>query len=409
MMSETLVLGAGIVGVSAALALQQQGHAVTLVDRAAPGQETSFGNAGIIQCEAVEPYAMPLAPRALWQIASGRSNDVRWTPAALMGQGEALLRYARHSRPLAHARAIAAYRRLIPEACTSHAPLIAAAGADDLIRRDGYLELFRSNRGLDEGRAMARRFAEDYGVAVQVLDGAGLRATEPTIRRDLPGALHWRDCWTVSDPAALTARYADLFARRGGRILRGDAMGLHRAGSGWRLALADGGRVDARAAVIALGPWSPALAGRFGLRVPMLLKRGYHRHYRPATTPRHTLADLEQGVVYAPMQAGLRICTAADLAAQPSPNPRQLRRGEGAAAELLGPLDPVEPRAWTGRRPCMPDMLPVIGAVPGQPGLWANFGHGHHGLTLAAISGVLLADAMAGGTGFPELAPARLT
>ncbi|MFV0299550.1 MAG: NAD(P)/FAD-dependent oxidoreductase [Paracoccus sp. (in: a-proteobacteria)] len=407
-MAETLVLGAGIVGVCAALALQDRGHAVTLIDRGAPGRQTSFGNAGIIQSEAVEPYAMPLAPRALWRIASGGSNDLRWTLGGLVRQGEALIRYARHSRPAAHARAIAAYRRLIPQACISHAPLIEAAGAGDLIRRDGYLELFRSGRALDEGRAMARRFRQDYGVAVRVLDGAELGAAEPAIRPGLPGALQWGDCWTVTDPAGLTARYAGLFTRRGGRILEGDAMGLHRGGAGWRLGCA-GGTVAAEQVVIALGPWSPALAGRYGLRVPMLLKRGYHRHYRPASPPRHTLADLENGVVLAPMRAGLRICTAADLAARPATDPLQLRRGEIAATELLGALEPVEARVWTGRRPCMPDMLPVIGAVPGQPGLWANFGHGHHGLTLAAVSGAILADRMAGRQDFPELSPARLT
>ena len=347
-MAETLVLGAGIVGVCAALALQERGHAVTLIDRDAPGRQTSFGNAGIIQSEAVEPYAMPLAPRALWQIANGRSNDVRWNLRALAGQGPALLRYAAHSRPAAHARAIAAYRRLIPQACTRHAPLIEAAGAGDLVRRDGYLELFRTGRALDEGRAMARRFREDYGVAVRSLDGAGLRAAEPVLRPDLPGALHWSDCWTVSDPAGLTARYAELFARRGGRVLRGDAMCLHRSGAGWRLALPEGDMVSAEQVVLSLGPWSPSLAGRFGLRVPMVLKRGYHRHYRPTSTPRHTLADLENGVVLAPMQAGLRICTAADLAARPDPTPPQLRRGEAAAADLLGPLQPVEPQPWTG-------------------------------------------------------------
>lgn len=408
-MAETLILGAGIVGVCAALALQDRGHAVTLIDRGEPGRQTSFGNAGIIQCGEVEPYAMPLAPRALWRIATGASNDVRWGLGSLIGQGEALLRYARHSRPKAHARATAAYRRIIPEACRAHAPLIEAAGAEDLIRRDGYLELCRSARVLDERRAMARRFREEYGIAVTALDGQDLRAREPVIRPDLPGAVHWRDSWTVSDPAGLTARYADLFARRGGRILGGDAMGLHRAGNGWRVPLAAGGVVAAEQVVIALGPWSPVLTARYGLRAPMVLKRGYHRHYHPAATPRHTLADLENGVLLAPMRAGLRLCTAADLSAQPDPDHRQLRRGEVAAAELLGALAPAEPQVWTGRRPCMPDMLPVIGAVPGQPGLWVDFGHGHHGLTLAAVSGAILAEAMAGRDAFPELSPARLT
>ncbi|TRW96730.1 FAD-dependent oxidoreductase [Paracoccus sp. M683] len=407
-MAEILVLGAGIVGVCAGLALQERGHAVSLIDRDQPGHATSFGNAGIIQSEAVEPYAMPLARRDLLAIAAGRSNDVRWCWRALLEQGKALAAYARHSRPTAHTRAIATYRRLIPQACTAHAPLIRAAGAEDLIRRQGYLELYRSTQALDGVQTMAMRFRAEYGVGVALLDGAALRRAEPAIRADLPGALHWADCWTVTDPAALTLRYADLFVRRGGQLLRGDAAALDRAGSGWRLSLTDGESVQAEHVVIALGPWSPAVLARFGLSVPMVLKRGYHRHYTATAAPDHVLVDAENGIVLAPMRAGLRICTGADLAARPDADPPQLRRGEAAATQLLGPLSPAEPGIWSGRRPCMPDMLPVIGAVPGQPGLWANFGHGHHGLTLAAVSGGILADMVEGQDAYPTLSPARL-
>lgn len=402
-MADVLVLGAGITGTCAALVLQERGHQVALIDRAAPGSQTSFGNAGIIQSEAVEPYPMPLAPATLIQIALNRSPDVRWTPRALWQQGRALMDYARNSLPAAHARAAAIYAPLIRQACKAHAPLIRDAGADNLIRRDGYLELFRSPQGLEAGIVLAERQQRDHDVGFALLDPATLRVAEPALQTDLPGAIHWTDSWTVTDPAALTAAYAGLFAARGGQVITGDASGLIRKGSGWCAAGHNGEH-----AVIALGPWSPALTARFGLRVPMLWKRGYHRHMLPAQMPRHTLADLERGIVAAPMRAGLRICTGADLATDPSRDPRQLRQGHAAVAELLGPLKPVGPQPWTGRRPCMPDMLPVVGAVPGQPGLWANFGHGHHGLTLGAVTAGILADNLEGRHTHPELSPARL-
>ena len=100
-MSEILVLGAGMVGVTTALALQERGHDVMIVDRNAPGRETSYGNAGLIQTEAVEPYAMPLAPGALIQIAMGRGYDVKWNIPGLLSQAGAVWAYAR--KPLAGA------------------------------------------------------------------------------------------------------------------------------------------------------------------------------------------------------------------------------------------------------------------------------------------------------------------
>ncbi|MDO5631723.1 MAG: FAD-dependent oxidoreductase [Paracoccus sp. (in: a-proteobacteria)] len=400
-MSTVLILGAGMVGVSSALALQECGHEVTLIDRRGPGQETSFGNAGFIQTEAVEPYAMPLALRDLARIGLGRSGDVRWTPGGVLAQARALLAYAGHSRSAQFARAVATYRRLIPASATAHAPWIAAAGADNLIRRDGYLEIHRTPAGMARAAVMADRFSRDYDVPAEVMDADALAAAEPDLRQRLAGAVLWGGTWTCADPGGLVAAYAALFVARGGQIVQGDAGDLARDGAGWRAA-----GVSAQHAVIALGPWSPGLCARFGLRVPMILKRGYHQHFQGAAPLNRPLVDADHGVVLTPMRAGLRICTAADLRRTPHPAPPQLARGLSAARGLLGVGDPAGP-VWSGQRPCMPDMLPVVGAVPGQPGLWAHFGHGHQGFTLGPVTAAILAEAMDGG-GWPELAPARL-
>ncbi|MDO5706619.1 MAG: FAD-dependent oxidoreductase [Paracoccus sp. (in: a-proteobacteria)] len=400
-MSSVLILGAGMVGVSSALALQERGHEVVLIDRREPGRETSFGNAGFIQTEAVEPYAMPLAPADLARIALGRSGEVRWSPGSVLTQARALLAYAGHSRPGRFARAVATYQRLIPESAAAHAPWVEAAGADNLVRRDGYLEIHRTAAGLARAEAMADRFGRDYQVPVQVLDGVALAAAEPGLRQRLAGAVLWGGTWTCADPGGLVAAYAALFTARGGRIVQGDAASLTRDGTGWRAA-----GQGAEHAVIALGPWSPAVCARFGLRVPMVLKRGYHQHFTGAAPLSRPLMDADNGVVMTPMRAGLRICTAADLRGQPHRAPPQLARGTAAARDLLG-IGAAQGEVWSGQRPCMPDMLPVVGAIPGQTGLWAHFGHGHQGFTLGPVTAAILADAMDGG-GWPELAPARL-
>ena len=402
-MSEILVLGAGMVGVTTALALQERGHDVIIVDRNAPGRETSYGNAGLIQTEAVEPYAMPLAPGALIQIAMGRGYDVKWNIPGLLSQAGAVLAYARNSLPAAHKRASVVWGRLIRQSTQRHGPLIDAAGADNIIRRDGYIEIHRTPKRLEKARKAAERFRTEFGVEARLLDGRELRALEPSIKIEVEGATHWSDSWNCSDPGGLVARYAALFERRGGRIINGDAGDLHRKGAAW---IAD--EAEGEHAVVALGPWSPMMLARFGLKVPMVYKRGYHRHYHMDAPPHHPIADFGNSVVMSPMRRGLRIATAAELTSHPRLLPPQLSHGEQAAKNLFDIGAPVEAEPWTGRRPCMPDMLPVVGRVPDQPNLWAHFGHGHQGFTLGPVTSEILADEICGGQGWAELQPDRL-
>lgn len=394
-MTSAIVLGAGMVGVSTALALQQRGFAVTLVDRKEPGRETSYGNAGIIQVEAAEPYALPLDPLRLARFGLGLDNAVHYHLTALPFFTRALWSYFLHSRPQPHRRAAAAYVGLIRPATADHAPLIAASGADALIRKDGFLEVQRDERVFAAEVARAERLRSEYGVRSKALATQALAEAEPALTRPLAGAIHWTDSWTCVDPGALTQAYAHLFAARGGQVLRGSAETLVRVGAQWTVNTNEG-RVDARHAVVALGPWSADFLERFGYRVAMIGKRGYHQHFRTDRAPARPIYDVEASVLYCPMQAGLRVTSGAELARiDAPPTPVQLRYGVRRGREVLDFGEATESQPWLGVRPCMPDMLPVIGAMPRHEGLWANFGHGHQGFTLGPGTGAMLAQLIA--------------
>ena len=157
--------------------------------------------------------------------------------------------------------------------------------------------------------------------------------------------------------------------------------------------------------VVALGPWSPDLLTRFGYRFPMVRKRGYHRHFSGGGRLEQPLQDPTFGYVVAPMARGLRITTGAELSGRSvSATPIQLERAEAAARQLLDLGEPVEKEPWSGIRPCMPDMLPVIGPAPKHKGLWMHFGHGHQGFTLGPATGRLLAEMMSGEEPFTDAA-----
>lgn len=408
MAHDVLVLGAGMVGVSCALHLQQRGYDVALLDRRDPGEETSYGNAGIIQREAVHPYAFPRDIKTLLSVAGNRRLDVRYHPRAIPALAAPLLRYYARSAPRAYAPIAAAYASLIALSIDTHEALLAAANARHLLGKRGWLMLFRTDKQRDAAFHDADKLLA-LGVNHRKLDATQLRATEPALRADLSGAVYWSDPLTVRDPGALVQAYAALLFARGAAWHQGNAQTLQpTTDGGWQVQNQHGEAVKARQVVVALGPWSPQLTGDFGYRPPLFVKRGYHQHFQPVAgaTPRHWMLDEERGYLVAPMARGLRITTGAELAHIDAPaTPHQLKAVTQVARQLIALGDPVEAQPWKGARPCMPDMKPVIGAVPGQAGMWCAFGHGHQGFTLGPATGMLLAEMMHGERSSIAMAP----
>lgn len=406
-MNSAIVFGAGVVGVSTALHLQRRGWTVTLVDRKPPGQETSYGNAGMIQAEAVRPEAMPRELAKLLKIAMGRTNSVHYSAAALPHHFGSLLRYWWHSASHRHRRATAAWASLITLATAEHDFLIREANADNLVRRAGYRRLYRDPAELELAVKTAEATRRDFGVDFRVLSGAELAKAEPILRDDFPGALHWLDTWTTSDPGRLVATYASLFQRLGGTVARGDARTLRQSGAGW-LVDTESGAIDAECAVVALGPWTPSVLQKFGYCIPLVRKRGYHMHYSGGSPLDLPLVDIAFGYAMGPMAQGIRITTGAELAKPDAPaTPVQLNRAEAAARGLINLGTRCEPKPWFGTRPCTVDMLPVLGRAPRHRGLWMNFGHGHQGFTLGPVAGRLLAEMMSDDTPIVDPSPYR--
>jgi len=401
---QVVVLGAGIVGVCTALHLQRRGCAVTLVDKGLPGRETSFGNAGIIQREAIEPYAFPRDLASLINVAAKRDIGVNYHLRAMPEYVPALVRYWANSAPK-HYQAIAdAFRTLIEHSISEHSELIEQSGSQNLIVRKGWIQAFRSPQQFDEAVERAVRVSAQ-GVLSEHLDGVALRLAEPALSDALVGGIHWLQPWTCIEPGELVQRYADLFVREGGEILRGDARSLRQSGAGWSVDT-DSGSVGASQVVVALGPWAHELVGELGYRIPLFVKRGYHAHFADGATLSRPVLDTEQGYMLAPMKRGVRLSTGAEFASLSAPpTPVQLGKAERAARQVLALGPQVERTPWSGARPCTVDMKPVIGAAPLHKGLWFNFGHAHQGFTLGPVSGRLLAELMMGETPVVDPAP----
>ncbi len=414
MTTDIMVLGAGMVGVSAALHLQKRGRSVVLVDRGGVAEETSYGNAGIIQVEGVVPYPFPKNIGKIAQYAFNMLPEAHLHYSALPSMAPWLIRYYFASSEEGMARTARGAKPIVERCIVEHEALMHEAGIESMLRRTGYLRLYRTQEAIDNAVAKETIDRQRYGVNFNAIDGRGVEVLEPHITEKFAGGLLMPDPVSVADPGAVGRAYAELFKRKGGAFHRGEARTLERSNTGaktgdWVVQTADG-PISGKQAVIAMGPWSDDMVARFGFKVPMGVKRGYHMHYKAKgnATLNRPILDTDNGYVLVAMTKGIRLTTGAEFAKRDAPpTPVQLDRVEPNARRLF-PLDTrVEETPWMGRRPCLPDMLPAIGPVPGNTGLWADFGHHHLGFTMGPVTGRLLAEMMTGETPFTDPEPYR--
>lgn len=405
---EVAVVGAGIVGVCCALALQRDGREVVLVDRLDPGEGCSKGNAGHIAIEHASPVATPAtllgAPRMLLQTNGPLSLHWPSLPSLLPW----MLRFLWAARPAQVARGAAGLAALNAGAMAAFEAMAAHVRLDDLLVRRGTLMVAESGKGLD-GLVAEAKHAAAFGVRSETLTGAALRALEPVLSERLIGGVHYPDAAFVTDPHEVVKRVYEAFTEAGGRLERMEVKTLRQIRGGWRLEC-EGGVIEASACVIAAGAYSARLVAPLGYRIPLAAGRGYHyTAFDAKTQPSRPVGSADQRFLVTPMRMGLRIAGRLELSRPDAPmKEAHARKLLPLAQRLLPGLEEGEHGLWMGSRPMLPDSLPVIDRAPHHPGLFLAFGHHHLGLTQAPITARLIADMSAGRTPCLDPAPYRV-
>ncbi len=384
---------------------------MTLVDKRGPGEETSYGNTGVIVGASVFPTGFPRSLSKLIQVAMKRAPEANYHLGDLLRIAPWLISYHGFSTEEKLKDSAVKMRPLMSRSVAEHKALLDESGALKYLRENGWLTLYRSAAAFE---ALQRQleFGATIGVAAQELDIDGALALEPSLAPVFRHALMWPDVASLSNPLMVTRAFAARLAALGGTFVNGDARSLKRADGRWQVETA-AGPVAATNAVVALGPWSTDVLEPLGIKVPLGIKRGYHRHYAPKGNAMlsRPVIDTEYGYALTPMEQGIRLTTGAEFAARDAPpTPVQFDRLLHHAQALFPLGEPNESTTWLGRRPNMPDSLPVLGRAPGQSGrdgLWLDFGHGHWGLTLGPVCGRLIAEMMTGATPFTDPAPYR--
>lgn len=403
------VVGAGIVGMCCALYLQRAGRTVTVYDEHPPGTGASAGNAGLIGPDAVTPHIMP---GILWRVPGMLMDPLgplrlRWSylPRALPW----LLRMMRHSAPErveAISRAMAA---LHAPAYEDLLPLLRAAGAEHLVKGEGRLELYQSEAAFERDRPRLGYF-ERRGVPFEIVRGEALRELEPALERPMAAGVLRPDSLHVTSTLGLVQALAAHFAANGGamaqcRVERVEALPDGRV----RLRTSEGEH-HAGTLVVAAGAYSARLAAQLGSRVPLEAERGYN-----ATLPeagiklRRPIMLQDAHFTMTPMDEGLRLAGTVEFAGLDAP-PDYARADKliAAAKRVFPSLKADGATRWMGRRPALPDSLPVIGPSPRHKNVLYAFGHGHLGVTGAATTGRLIAALATGERPSIDMTPYRV-
>ena len=391
------VLGAGIIGICCALELQRRGYQVTLIDRRGPGEETSSGNAGILSYSNITPLADPALLPRLHRLILNLDNDFLMHYPHLASLIPWLLRFLRRCRRETFMRDGDAMNQLTRASIELHKQWMAEAGANELLNRGGALKLYRERTTFLRDQ-LERELLQQCAVRHEVLDAQQAYELEPDLKPIFSCAVLIEESLSLRNPQKLCKHYARMFAEAGGQLQQAGVQGLRAAASGWEV-MTDGGPLTASRVVVSMGAWTPEVIGQLGYANPLAIERGYHTVLAPQgdASLSRPVFDVDASYVMAPMEAGLRVTTGTNMTSrETSPDSRQVGRVMPRVREAFPVAGELLREPWMGRRPTLPDSLPIIGPAPRHENLWLAFGHSHMGLTMGPVTGQLVANFISG-------------
>ena len=395
---DVVVVGGGAVGVCCAYALARAGRSVRLLERDHLCAGASWGNSGLVTTSACAPEAAPgvMGQTARWMLRA--HGPFRLRPRLDPSFARWLWRFRSNCTPQAATVATAYLRDRVRENIELVDMLAREASTDFAWRRNGLMELYATEHGFAEGRSGAAAL-RDLGIASQELDGAALAREEPAVSGGLAGGVLYPDDAHL-DPGDFVTAVAELARRHGARLDEGAPVvslsGAHRV----EAVETPQERIRPRTVVLASGGWAPRLAR--ALRLPLLIEpgKGFSLTY-PAGRElfRRPLRLWEIRTVVSSMHANVRITSKLDLVGLDDRVRERRIRPSGAQAGRYLALPPgVEgARSWAGLRPLTPDGLPLIGRAPRIDTLILAAGHGHLGISLAAVTAEAVAGIAGGG------------
>ncbi|MGB0381458.1 MAG: NAD(P)/FAD-dependent oxidoreductase [Alphaproteobacteria bacterium] len=401
-MSQCLVLGAGIVGVSTAIWLQRSGHEVVLIDREGPAAGASHGNAGMLASASLVPVTTP----GLWKKVPKMLFDpdgplfVRWSGALRMVPF--LTRYLQHCRT-SHVQYYAEKMGpLIYDSLAQHRALAQDTIAMEYIKEADYCfgydheyQWAQDQKGWD--------LRQQAGIRFETLSGQEYDAHDPIFSGCFAKVVRCVDHGMITDPPAYVRALAEHFVEQGGTLLIKDVTEVDIKTGPRPLVKAKDEDFSADHVFVTMGVWSKKILQQQGLSVPLERETGYHVEFiNPNMAPKNPMTVMSGKYIISPMRGRIRAAGLVEFgnhlhrAAQPPLD--MLKR---SVRRYLPQLTYDHTEDWFGHRPALPDSLPILGSLTSSSkdqgkNLWGAFGHQHVGLTGSAKTGRILAQSIEG-------------
>ncbi|MCG5481770.1 MAG: FAD-binding oxidoreductase [Ensifer alkalisoli] len=397
--ADVIVIGAGVIGLSAAIAAQACGLSVTVLDRQGPAAGASAGNAGAFAFTDILPLASPGILRQAPKWLLDPLGPLTVPPAYALQIAPWLFRFWRACAPGRVALSTAAQTALMDLSKSELEPFLTQTGTMPMLRKEGNLQVYEGEAEFKASLGGWRARAE-HGIAFRHLDAAGMAEIQPGLAPRFTHGTFTPGWYSIADPKLYALALADHLRAKDGAIERAEVTALRPVEDGVEVLAADGTARRAAQVVLAAGAFSHRIARTIGERIPLETERGYN------TTLPSDAFDLRtqitfggHGFVATRLSTGIRVGGAVELGGlELPPNFRRSEAMLKKASAFLPGLKSEGGVQWMGFRPSLPDSLPAIGRARAAPRVIYAFGHGHLGLTQSAGTARIVADLLTGAT-----------
>lgn len=399
------VIGAGIVGMATARAVQRTGRDVIVLDGLEPGRKTSFGNAGFIAIDHVLPLCRPDVLRRVPKMLFDPDGPLTIHKPSLPWLLPWMWRFARSANAVEVAKGTESFGALMLEANAAWKSEIQFSGLGDLFRSRGALYVYETEAGF-AGSARERELQRAKGTVLEVVDGDRAREIAPGLAPHIVKGVYFPHGMHTVSPFHVVTALAERFVAEGGRIERAAVVGFDTSGDRVTGVRTQARTIGVSGVAICAGRASGDLTRHLGFRAPLVAERGYHVMVEPDNLRFDMpVSPAERGLFITPMREGLRVAGTVELGAPD--RPATWHRADLLHKHLKAIFPGVggaETSRWMGERPSLPDFRPAIGRAPRHANVYCGYGHQHVGLTLATATGRLIVKLLEGETLPPALA-----